>query len=227
MFMDKNWRLILFFLFVVVVVAVSVAKAQSVRLPKDKDLKKIAKWMTGTFDTFAQVEQDEAANAAYQHTRALVWVVPVEIKGFDANGIAFYVENQAANARNKPYRQRVYFLNRVNGKPVMQIYKIRNDSDFVNAYARTDKFKNLTFDRLTRETGCDITFEKKSEKLYVGTAGEGRTCKSNLRGATYALSKTELSPNKWINLDQGFDDDGAHKWGPPPGTIGHIFLRRK
>lgn len=204
-----------------------VAQAQKVKMPKDSDIRKIAKWMTGRFDTFLQVEQDENQNLPYLHTRALVYVIPVAISGMEPNGAAFYVENQAANTRNKPYRQRVYFLQRVNGNVVMRIYRIKSDTDFINAYQKPELFKNLTVDRLNQEIGCDIAFQKVNSKLYRGTAGNNKTCKSNLRGATYATSKTDLTPETWTNLDQGFDDAGAHKWGPPPGTIGHIFIRRR
>jgi len=48
-----------------------------------------------------------------------------------------------------------------------------------------------------------------------------------LRGATHTVSNTEITPAQITNLDQGFDDAGVHKWGPPPGVIGHIFIKRK
>lgn len=205
----------------------AIVTAQKVKPPKDKEIRKIARMMTGTFDTFAQVEEDERQSLPYMHTRALVYVVPIAITGMAPGGAAFYVENQAANARNKPYRQRVYYLERISGNVVMHVYKIKTDADFVNAYQKPEVFKNLTVDRLVQEQGCDITFQKAKNGTYLGVAGEDKTCKSSLRGATYTTSKTELSENQWTNLDQGFDDTGAHKWGPPPGTIGHIFLRRK
>lgn len=193
---------------------------------QDKDLKTLGKWMTGSWDTFAQVDADEEADAKYRHVRALLHVSPVEIPELKS-GLAFYVENQAAELRTKPYRQRVYFLSRIDGKITLQIYKISKIEDFVNAHKNLSLLQNLTFNRLTKEEGCDLTYEKVGKNLYKGKTTGGKSCKSNLRGATWTYSESEISADKWINLDQGFDDTGNHKWGPPPGTVGHIFLRRK
>jgi hypothetical protein len=57
-------------------------------------------------------------------------------------------------------------------------------------------------------------------------AGEVRTCRTTLRGATHVVSRVELTADSITSLDQGFDDTGAHKWGPPPGANGHVFVRR-
>lgn len=223
----KLTKTILFFgasLFVLVSAA-GEAAAQNAR--NDTELKRVASWMTGDFDTFAQVERDEANDTAYKHIRALVHVAPVEISGI-GDGLAFYIENQSSGDRPRPYRQRVYVMTRdAAGKIVVEMYKITNDKEFINAYKKTELLKNLTADRLIRETGCDMTFTRVNDNLYKGVAGENRTCKSNLRGATYMMSHTDLSPTEWVNLDQGFDDAGNPKWGPPPGFVGHIFLRRK
>lgn len=190
-------------------------------------MKRVASWMTGDFDTFAQVERDEANDTQYKHIRALIHVAPVSIAGME-NGLAFYVENQSSADRPRPYRQRVYVMKRgANGKILVEIYKIKDDKDFINAYRKPELLQKLIFERLIREEGCDITFAKASDNLYKGAAGENRTCKSNLRGATFMMSHVELSPTEWMNLDQGFDEAGNHKWGPPPGTVGHIFIKRK
>lgn len=200
--------------------------AQNAR--NDKEMKRLASWMTGSFDTFAQVEADEASDAPYKHIRALVHVTPVNIAGME-NGLAFYIENQASGDRPRPYRQRVYIMKRgaTDKIIVVEMYKIKDDKDFVNAYQKTELLQKLTADRLIREEGCNMTFVKADDSLYKGTAGENKTCKSSLRGSTYMMSHTDLSPTKWVNLDQGFDDAGNSKWGPPPGTVGHIFIRRK
>ena len=40
------------------------------------------------------------------------------------------------------------------------------------------------------------------------------------------LEATLLKPTSITSLDRGFDEAGALKWGPRPGTIGHVFRRR-
>jgi hypothetical protein len=194
---------------------------------QDKELKMFGKWMTGSFDTFEQVNADEEADAKYRHIRAILHVQPVQIAGLN-DALAFYVENQAAESRTKPYRQRVYVVKRgADKKIIIEIHRIKNQEQVVNAYKNPALLKNITLENLTKENGCDMTFERVNKNLFKGSAGTGKTCKSTLRGATHTVSNTELTPDTLTNLDQGFDDEGNHKWGPPPGTIGHIFRRRK
>lgn len=192
---------------------------------RDKEVRDLGKWMTGNWDTFAQVEEDEATDTKYKHIRALLHVVPITISELK-DGLTFYVENQDSASRPRPYRQRIYWLFRQNGKIILRIFRIKDDKDFINAHKNPSVLKILTFDRLTAEEGCDLTYEKVNKNLYKGSNGMSKTCKSTLRGATWTHSESEISPDKWVNLDQGFDDANNHKWGPPPGTVGHIFRRR-
>ncbi len=209
---------------VAVLLAVGGAVAQNAR--PDRELRLLAGWMSGSFDTFAQVDEDEESDAKYRHIRALLHVTEVTIPEL-GNGVAFYVENQQAEARTKPYRQRVYFLTRVDKRITLRIYRISKPEDLVNAHKKRDLLKSLTFDRLTAEEGCDLTYVRESKNSFKGRTTAGRACKSSLRGATYTYSESEIGPRRWVNLDQGFDDDGNHKWGPPPGVIGHIFVKRE
>ena len=209
-------------IFAVILTLMATTFAQKV----DKDLKKLGSWMTGSWDTFVQVDADEEADTKYRHIRALMHVLPVQIAEFK-DGLAFYIENQAAEARNKPYRQRVYWLFRQDGKITLRVFRIKDDKDFINANKNPNALKSLTLARLTAEEGCDLTYAKVTKNLFKGTNGMSKLCKSSLRGATWTHSESEISAEKWINLDQGFDDEGNHKWGPPPGTVGHIFIKRK
>jgi hypothetical protein len=193
---------------------------------KDRDLRDFAAAMAGSYDTFAQVDADEEGDTKYRHIRALLHVYPVIIPELK-DGFAFYVENQAAETRTKPYRQRVYFISKINGSITMQVFRIRDDKDLVNAYKNPAALKSLTFARLTKEEGCDLTYKRIGKDTFKGSNFGNAACRSTLRGATHTNSESEISPTKWINLDQGFDDAGSHKWGPPPGTIGHIFIKRK
>jgi len=193
---------------------------------RDKEIKQLAAWMTGSFDTFAQVNADEEVDAKYRHIRATLQVVPVKIAGTN-DALALYIENATAETRTKPYRQRVYVLKRENGKIVVEIHKINKPEDFTGAHKNPKLLEALTLERLTHEKGCDMTFQKINAKLYKGSAGTNKTCQSTLRGSTHTISNTEVTQAQIANLDQGFDDTGAHKWGPPPSVIGHIFIKRK
>lgn len=211
-------------LFLSLCIYVSFAEAQNPN--KDKDLKDLKNFMTGSFDTFAQVERDEENDTKYRHIRALLHVIPIEIPEMNS-GFTFYVENAAAEARNKPYRQRVYYLKRNDaGEIILQVFKISETEKLINAHKNKSVLANIKYDELTLEAGCDIVYKRIGKNLFKGSNGGSKDCKSSLRGATHTNSESEITPTTWTNLDQGFDDKGNHKWGPPPGVIGHIFVRR-
>ena len=48
-----------------------------------------------------------------------------------------------------------------------------------------------------------------------------KTCKSTLRGANYATSEVEITSEKIISWDRGFDIEGNHVWGAT--EKGYIF----
>lgn len=224
--MKRNSYLKFCGLFLILCFGFSVAPAKS--LKKDKDLKKLKKFMTGSFDTFAQVDRDEENDTKYRHIRALLHVIPIEIPEMNNKGFTFYVENAAAQRRKQPYRQRVYYLTRnEKGEVILQVYKISETKSLVNAHKNKSVLANIKFSQLTHEKGCDLVYKRVNKNLYKGSNSGSKDCKSTLRGATHTNSESEITPTTWTNLDQGFDDDGNHKWGPPPGVIGHIFVKRK
>lgn len=192
---------------------------------QSRELKLLGKWITGSFDTFAQVDADEEAETLYRHMRALLRVVPLELPEA-GSGLAFYVENQAAETRSKPYRQRVYVFEDDNGAIRLRLFKIDDPTPFVNAHKRPLALRGLRFSMLAEEKGCAMTFRRDGRK-FVGRSVDAKQCRSGIRGADYVLSQSEIFEDRIINLDQGFSADGEHKWGPPPGVIGHIFVKRK
>lgn len=195
---------------------------------KDEELELLARWMAGDFDTFAQVAADETAQTAYRHDKVILRLRLVRIAGFfdDGGSKTFYLEQAQAETPAQPYRQGVYLLTRSGGKIVNRTYRISDAARFIGAYADQTRLKPLTADQLTPVEGCDVIFTKVNDALYLGAMGEGKTCRSARRGATHMISHAEMTPTATITLDQGFDDAGNHKWGPPPGVIGHIFIKR-
>jgi catechol 2,3-dioxygenase-like lactoylglutathione lyase family enzyme len=213
------------FLFSLLLVLLCPARAQS---PTDAEIEKLARWMTGVFDTFAQVARDEAANAPYKHVKAILKITPLNIAGMNDQGArTLYIEQALAEAEDKPYRQGIYYLHRVNGVIINRNFKlIDNATEFIGAHRNPAVLNKITKERLTPVNGCDITLTKINEERFSAIVGLHRTCKSTLRGATHMISQGEITPHYQVTLDQGFDDTGAHKWGPPPGTMGHLFMKR-
>ena len=200
--------------------------AASPSAPADPELEQVAAWMAGEFDTFAQVDRDEVSKAPYTHLRAVMRIVPVAICGLSETGRAFYVEQAAAVSEERPYRQRVYLLSRRDGRLVNRIYRIREPERLVGAWAEPGKLARPTAEDLLPDEGCDLVWTAAGEGRYAGVAGEGGTCGNSLRGATHAVSRVEMTSRSITSLDQGYDEAGEHRWGPPPGAEGHVFARR-
>lgn len=195
---------------------------------KDDELATLARWMTGSFDTFAQVEADLAAGAAYTHLKAVMHIVPVTIAGLTSPGaVTLYVEQAAADAQHAPYRQRVYLLTRRDGALVNRTFRIVEPQRLAGAHARPELLTQLAPEQLTLEAGCDLVWTRIGPELYSGVAGIGGSCSTTWRGAAYTVSQVLMTPTTITSLDQGFDAQGRHVWGPPPGTVGHVFRKRE
>jgi hypothetical protein len=193
---------------------------------EDQDLSRVASWMAGEFDTFEQAARDEGAGTTYRHVRAVLRVVPAAIAGLSEVGRVFYLEQALAESEARPYRQRVVLLTRLDGRLVNRLYRLKRPEAFVGAGRDPARLAAIVRDELELDEGCDLAWVRASESLFSGTAGEARTCRTALRGATHVVSRVELTADSITSLDQGFDDAGTHRWGPPPGTAGHVFVRR-
>lgn len=195
--------------------------------PADVELATLAQWMTGSFDTFAQVDADLASGAPYTHLRAVMHIVPVLIPGLSGpNDLTLYVEQAAAGSEHAPYRQRVYHLTRRDGVPVNRIFRLVEPQRRVGGHAQPELLAGLSPDELTLEPGCDLVWTRVEAELYSGIAGLHGTCRTTWRGAAYTVSQVLMTPTTIISLDQGFDADGRQVWGPPLGVPGHIFRKR-
>jgi CpeT protein len=212
----------------VVLLLVSITPSMPGSLDKDPDLDTLAAWMSGDFDTFEQVASDEKQKTPYSHVGAVLHIRRVEIPGLVAAGTGktLYFEQAMAGQEEEPYRQGVYLLTRENQVLVNRGYRISNPSEFVGAWKQPELLKGLTADRLKPILGCEAILTRLTPERYTGIAGLNGTCPSSVRGATYMVSHSEITPTYQLTLDQGFDDDGNHKWGPPPGTIGHMFRKK-
>ena len=185
-----------------------------------------ARWLPGSYDTFRQAGDDEARGTPYRHVRAVLTIVALdgESLGFAGKPV-FYLEQALDGQLAQPYRQRVLVLDAgTSGAATLWDYRIANPADLVSA--TPEKLRALTHERLSREAGCELTWVRVDRELYKGSAGAGGSCHTEVRGATHVFSYSELTPGTLTSLDQGFDDSASHRWGPPPGVIGHIFRKR-
>ncbi len=150
-----------------------------------------------------------------------------------------YVEQAAAGAEDKPYRQRVYRVRAyISGaiEPYLflsEVYTLPGDPiAFAGAWKDPARLSALTPGGLTLRDGCglvlrepwlDAMFDEKSKDSCFRGSTLGRGCPSDLRGAAYATSEAAIFADRLETWDQGFDATGKQVWGATKGP--YVFKR--
>ena len=180
------------------------------------DLAELAERMTGSFNSYQQsVEDTSYLNITLEARR--IWEDRKD-------GYWMYVEQAAARAKYRPYRQRIYRVSASKGGGFKsEVYKIPDAKRFIGAYKQKALLDILTPDSLELREGCAIIIEKKGE-VFVGES-KGKNCSSSLYDATYATSKASIYKDRLESWDRGFNDDDEHIWGPDTGP--YIFNKMK
>jgi CpeT protein len=182
----------------------------------DADLLQLVDWMSGDFSSQAQSLRDSAFFDIRLHIRP-IW------KSDKANHW-LYVEQATAAAQNRPYRQRVYKVERApDGGFRSVVYLLPDEKKYINAYQTPEKFDELKPADLLSRTGCTVFLKKQSDGTFAGATHES-DCESNLRGAKYATSKVTVNSKMLLSWDQGFDAEGKQVWGAVKG--GYEFLKQ-
>ena len=190
--------------------------SQSLRVNK-KDLKKLAKIMSGTFSSFEQSKTD----STFFHIS--LRMEPIWKRAKD--GYWLYVEQAMASAKDKPYRQRVYHLYVQDDTTlVSKVYEIQNPKEVINAWTDKSKLDLITREKLIDRQGCSIYLQKTKEGYFKGST-PGKDCLSTLRGATYATSEVVINKDSIVSWDRGWDKDNKQVWGAVKN--GYIFIKEK
>ena len=182
----------------------------------DKDLKMLVDYMTGDFSSEIQSKRDSAFFDIRLHIRR-IWIN-------DQGNYWLYVEQATATAQDKPYRQRVYRVQRDDAGDFKSIvYTLPDASKWVGAYKNVSVFDQLKPADLTLREGCSVFLYQNKDGSFSGsTRGEG--CESNLRNAKYATSKVTITPRQLNSWDQGFNEKGEQVWGAVKG--GYEFIKQ-
>jgi hypothetical protein len=192
------------------------AHSQSLTVNK-KDLKKLAKIMSGTFSSFEQSKSD----STFFHVS--LQMAPIWKKAKD--GYWLYVEQAMASAKDKPYRQRVYHLYVQDDTTlVSKVYEIQNPKEVINAWTDKSKLDLITKEKLIDRQGCSIYLQKTKEGYFKGST-PGKDCLSTLRGAAYATSEVVINKDSIVSWDRGWDKDDKQVWGAV--KKGYIFVKEK
>ena len=182
---------------------------------KDRALKTLVTWMTGDFSSQAQSVRDSDYFDIRLHIR------PIWKSDKDAHWL--YVEQAVATAENKPYRQRIYKVERNGDKGFKSIvYTLPNPENWIGAYKNPALFKTLKPTELSLREGCTVFLERQPDGTFAGSTHEA-DCESTLRGAKYASSKVTITKKILESWDQGFNEKGEQVWGAKKG--GYLFVR--
>ena len=181
--------------------------------PENAALTQLQRAMTGSFDSSAQARSDES------YYNILLNMQPI----WEDRGYYLYVEQAVADAPERPYRQRVYRLEKRGRKFYSHVYELPDPEAFVGAYDAPERFANLTPAQLKERPGCAVILKREKGNIWRGETKD-KDCKSTLRGATYAKSRVTITNSFVQSWDQGFNDADEQVWGATEG--GYMFFKQ-
>ncbi|EDP94825.1 chromophore lyase CpcT/CpeT [Kordia algicida OT-1] len=179
------------------------------------ELKALQTLMTGSFDSSEQASADDSYYNISLHMYP-IWT--------SKDGYWLYVEQALNSNQDKPYRQRVYQLEKLaNGKFSSKVYTLENPKEAIGKWKTPAYFDQFDVSMLKEREGCAVILEKKGA-YYSGSTNE-KDCKSTMRGASYATSEVTIKPNVIESWDRGFNAKDEHVWGAE--KAGYVFKRLK
>jgi hypothetical protein len=183
---------------------------------RDSDeLERLADWMTGSFSS----QEQAAVDSDFYDIRlemARIWTDRED-------GPWLYVEQAAASALDRPYRQRVYHLVRIDDRTFRSdVYTFAEPLDHAGAWKEEQPLAALNPELLELREGCSITLRALGTDLFEGST-QGKGCESTLRGARYATSEVRITATELASWDRGFDATDTQVWGAEKG--GYIFKK--
>lgn len=181
-----------------------------------KDLKQLAKMMSGSYNNLEQTARDS------QFLRIQLKIDRIWHKA-KGNSIWLYVEQALVKHADNPYRQRVYELKQISPNQfVSEVYLLKNPGFYIS---NLKEIETLTPDSLIQKGECSVYLEKKSSSLFAGGT-KGKACASELKGAKYATSEVEITLQGMKTLDRGFDDSDKQVWGSERGAYAFKKLNK-
>lgn len=176
---------------------------------------RLAKWMEGSYSSMEQSKTDSSYFDIRLH------MVPVWKERSD--GLWFYVEQAAASNPDKPYRQRVYCLVRLDEDNFeSRVYTFNNPLRFAGDWKLENPLSSLSPDSLVLRKGCSVFMKYVNDELFEGST-KGSDCESDLRGAKYATSEVKIFRDKLVSWDRGYNEKNEQVWGAVKG--GYVFKK--
>ncbi len=178
---------------------------------EDTELANLFGMMQGSYNSATQAAEDSSYYNISLH------MYPI----WKDKGNFLYVEQALNSMQDKPYRQRIYEVKRVDEQTIASyIYTIPNDSLWIGKWKTPEAFDSVTQSDIVLRNGCEVLLQQQEDGTFMGRTGE-KTCESSLRGASYATSEVAIDKGLIVSWDRGFDTEGNHIWGAEKG--GYVF----
>ena len=183
--------------------------------PKVADLDLLVDYMEGSYSSEKQAKKD----TSFLH-------ITLDMKRIwetRTDGAWLYVEQTAAWTPGKPYRQRIYHLEKVDENEFTStICTMPNPKSFVGGHLNTAMFDTLAFDSVKVMEGCALNL-KYANGEFAGATEVG-ACINSWGKAKYATSEVEISRKVLYSWDRGWNEQGEHVWGAVKG--GYLFVKK-
>lgn len=184
--------------------------------PGEDRLLTLRSYLSGSFSSAGQAARDPAYYDIDLHMTPM-WT-------WRDDGPWLYVEQALAATADRPYRQRVYKLERTgDGRFWSRVFEFPEPAAHAGAWKSGSPLSELSPADLEERVGCAVTmaWDPQSRSFTGSTAGTG--CPSELNGAAYATSQVVLGPERLLTWDRGYDATGQQVWGATEG--GYEFVR--
>lgn len=182
---------------------------------EDVDYDRLVRWMEGTFSSAEHARRDTAFTDMTLHVKR-IWP--------DRKDAAwFYVELSRADAEDRPERQMVHQVMRVEeGMIESLVWSVRNPEAVVGAWADSTKFEERSQKDLVRRRGCELYFQTDADRYVGGT--HGMACASDVKGVSYTTSTITVMADGIMIWERGYSPVNEQLCGPK--KQGYVFLRK-
>lgn len=178
------------------------------------DVDRLMEYMSGKFNSSLQAENDKS----YYNIQLVM--IPIW-KSKKEHWL--YVEQAMATKPNQPYRQRLYKISKYNDTTITsEVYELKDPKQYIGKWKKPKTFDTLRKSNIVLREGCAIYLTKTDKNTFKGSTHK-KECKSDLRGASYATSKVEITPEKLTSWDRGYNDSDKQVWGAKAGA--YIFIK--
>jgi CpeT protein len=194
----------------------SVAQPPAARGVQADPVRALRTALAGSFDSSAQAARDESYFDIVLHMTPM-WT-------WRDDGPWLYVEQAVATSADRPYRQRVYKLERMGANRVRsRVFVFDEPLTHAGAWKSGSPMSEMSPEDLEERVGCAVlmTYDPATGGFVGSTMGNG--CRSELNGSAYATSEVVITPDRIVSWDRGYDATGQQVWGAEKG--GYEFVR--